>query len=1206
MTRKFVIADQNAISAEGHFKTYTNALACAAQALACDVTVLWNKRFPIDSLPANYAMRPVFSFTEGEAAARGLQGYGEGHFGFELETALGPLSLGAGDHVVVHTCHFVELVEALDYLATLPPASELPDFHIVVRYDPEVYRYRMHHLMRRLGAIARTPLLREKLHLHSDTQQLARTFTALFGIPVGVCPIPVDLDRLLSAETHASKPASPRPLIATYLGTARSEKGYRDILDALVFLKKDYLDTDRLHFVLQCSTQSIASEPGLAEYQRDLESFILANDLMEKVRLVRHVVEQEEYCALVAESDIALLAYSPASYRYRSSSVLIEAMATGKVIVTRAGSWMASCVSADNAICYDKPEDLGPALAEAVKRYDELQASARARQAAAIIAANPETLARYFLVCGERIVRADCPPALLMIGRGDEIARADLGAPVFLSRLASFVDVGYRVQVLLFATQATNDFDARRRCADALRPFPLDAVYFLEAADIGNAKKTPVETPAAIYLSACVDPAIVAQLGFAGTPVLPETTLLQICPLTLRPSRITDLAGPVDGFELVASCDPLHRPFRIDDRMVAKADERYQKLAQLTSLDILLLVSESGVMRWFYDAVYRPFLADRAVTVVVVGDTGATATADAFICVGPVGDCDPLYAAAKLIVVVDGERTPVLLTDVLARGKPTFFFGDTTYHPARKGPHGQEDVRGLVDEIIDLLDSAPRRAIAAQRSLDLARRPGAADACEAIAAQLSEQGALPPRACHREMAPAVAETETVEWGPAIIAANRFVRRRLDNEPFESLRPLADAEGGGRALVARIARALIDDDGAPILRVDGCLMTRVLQQRMAGGAAEIVRLADIAIGTAHDFGVSSALIVNRRFPTEIGVEGSACADEPPPVFASAPFEPASGAAGACVWRLCGQHDENAEYLSIRLSRDSPSKKITLRQDIPLREDARVYGRNVFMNWSFDDGKPVVRQEPQTRNDLSRVSHAILSRFRSFLLSWAPWARANQLFDTGWYVGAYPEAADAAIEPFRHYERYGIAKGYRPNPFFDADWYARRYGLSVSGAWRHYLENGHDPRFDPGPLFSAARYLHENPDVAGTWRWSPLLHYVLMGQREGREIHPAEPQRPHQSLALPVAIARDGFAWVEFVLDMACDSVRPFALHGPEGLLDLETRIEDGALVARAILPPSAMTFGLVCLNVTRPSGAPPVEIRALRTGWSVGD
>lgn len=1205
MTRKFVIADQNAVSAEGHFKTYTKALADAAQASGCEVVILWNKRFPIATLSGSCAMQAVFSCTEAEAAARGLIACGEGHFGFELETALRSLDLGAGDHVVVHTCHFVELVEALDYLATLPPARNLPDFHIVVRYDPDVYCYRMRHLLDRLNAILRTPYLCDKLHLHSDTQQLARAFTALFGTPVGVCPIPVDLDQLRSATTHAPKPASPRPLIATYLGTARSEKGYRDLRDALVYLKKEYLDTDRLHFVLQCSAQSIASEPGLADYQREFEAYLVANDLQTKVRLIGHVVEQEEYCALVAASDIVLLAYSPTSYRYRSSSVLIEAMVSGKVIVTRAGSWMASRVSADHAICYAEQRDgLGPALAGAVQRYDELQAGATARQAEAIRAAAPETLARYFLACGNSPADTDSRPTLAMIGISEEIATASPGGSVFLSRLASCIAAGYRVRVLLLNMCVADDFDARRRIADALRPFPIDSLAFLDPANIVTSMPEAREKPAAVYLAAGLDPDIIAPLGWTDTPLLSEATLRQVYPFPPRPARVEHLAGPVDGSELIASCDPLDGSFRMDDRPVTKANDPNPGLRQLASVDILLVAPEPEFVRWFHETVYAPFLAKRGVNVLVVGDVGSPPDIDAFLCVGAVGNRDPLFAAAKIIVTTNSDGASIALLEALARGKPTVLFGQAPAELAREGFRGHEDPSALADEIIALLDSVPRRRSAAQKSVDLARRLGAGGAEAAIIARLSECGVATPRASLCEMSPTIPPIDDVEWGPAIVAANRFVRDRLANEPFENINRLADPSGEGRAFVTRIAQALIDERRAPLLRVDSGLLARVLRQRTAGGAAEIIELAEIGADIAYDDGTCSSLVVSRRFPTEVVIADSARIDETPLMLASTSFEHRENRVEGTVWRM--RDGDGAESFPIRLPRDGASRKLTLRQDVPLREDARVYGRSIFVNWSFDDETLTLRGSPPAHNDFWQRPREILLRTQWFLRSWAPWAKANQLFDAEWYARAYPEAKRAGIALFRHYERYGVGKGYQPNPFFDPAWYAHRYGVSVAGAFRHYLEFGHDPRFDPGPLFSAERYLDENPDIARDWRWSPLLHYTLMGRREGREIYPAEPVRPYQSLALPVVIARSGFAWVEFVLDASDALTPPFTLDAPAGELALTLREEDGRMIARATLPRDAMAAGLVYLRATRRQNAPPVAIRVLRTGWTSGD
>jgi GT2 family glycosyltransferase/glycosyltransferase involved in cell wall biosynthesis len=74
----------------------------------------------------------------------------------------------------------------------------------------------------------------------------------------------------------------------------------------------------------------------------------------------------------------------------------------------------------------------------------------------------------------------------------------------------------------------------------------------------------------------------------------------------------------------------------------------------------------------------------------------------------------------------------------------------------------------------------------------------------------------------------------------------------------------------------------------------------------------------------------------------------------------------------------------------------------------------------------------------------------------------------------------------------------------SPFFDGDWYLQRYKdlilLKIAPA-EHYLWLGSKLNRDPSARFSTKGYLEANPDVkiAGV---NPLLHFIKMGQREGR--------------------------------------------------------------------------------------------------------
>lgn len=71
-------------------------------------------------------------------------------------------------------------------------------------------------------------------------------------------------------------------------------------------------------------------------------------------------------------------------------------------------------------------------------------------------------------------------------------------------------------------------------------------------------------------------------------------------------------------------------------------------------------------------------------------------------------------------------------------------------------------------------------------------------------------------------------------------------------------------------------------------------------------------------------------------------------------------------------------------------------------------------------------------------------------------------------------------------------------------FDRDHYASQLPDAPEGevdAVRHYLAIGWRALADPGPRFSTARYLAENPDIAVSGG-NPFVHYLRYGRAEGR--------------------------------------------------------------------------------------------------------
>lgn len=94
----------------------------------------------------------------------------------------------------------------------------------------------------------------------------------------------------------------------------------------------------------------------------------------------------------------------------------------------------------------------------------------------------------------------------------------------------------------------------------------------------------------------------------------------------------------------------------------------------------------------------------------------------------------------------------------------------------------------------------------------------------------------------------------------------------------------------------------------------------------------------------------------------------------------------------------------------------------------------------------------------------------------------------------------------IRALRHHHRVkDTTRTLSGSPFFDADWYLRRYPDLVD--WRgnpveHYVRYGAKEGRDPSPHFSAAWYIEAYPDVAENGA-NPLEHYIKYGKSEKRQ-------------------------------------------------------------------------------------------------------
>ncbi len=139
---------------------------------------------------------------------------------------------------------------------------------------------------------------------------------------------------------------------------------------------------------------------------------------------------------------------------------------------------------------------------------------------------------------------------------------------------------------------------------------------------------------------------------------------------------------------------------------------------------------------------------------------------------------------------------------------------------------------------------------------------------------------------------------------------------------------------------------------------------------------------------------------------------------------------------------------------------------------------------------------------------------------------PPADLEPYFDAAWYAARYGRGRwPFRRPPWADYQRGGWRLGRSPRQLFDAAWYRRRHpdvGAADVDPLFHYIQHGWREGRSPHPVFDVGWYLRQNPDVASAAA-EPLAHYLSHGWREGRSPHPLFDVRAYLAAHPDVAAA-----------------------------------------------------------------------------------
>jgi glycosyltransferase involved in cell wall biosynthesis len=177
---------------------------------------------------------------------------------------------------------------------------------------------------------------RNLFQIATDTHRLAKEYGSLTRLPIHIFPIPHTLFKLNSDRKGDKEPflKDPNKIKLVSLGDARMEKGFPELVDAVVSLKNE-LEAGYFEVVLQCNINGMDIKAINA--RKKLEKMQLSG-----VTLITDSLSSEDYYGLLKKSDCLLIPYRKNEYYSRSSGIFAEAVAAGKPVITTADTWMGS------------------------------------------------------------------------------------------------------------------------------------------------------------------------------------------------------------------------------------------------------------------------------------------------------------------------------------------------------------------------------------------------------------------------------------------------------------------------------------------------------------------------------------------------------------------------------------------------------------------------------------------------------------------------------------------------------------------------------------------------------------------------------------------------------------------------------------------------------------------------------------------------
>ncbi|MEZ5919986.1 MAG: glycosyltransferase [Parvularculaceae bacterium] len=300
-------------------------------------------------------------------------------FARELRHAMREIDFTAADRILIHTADgatFTALASLTDEMSL----DETPVFHVATPYDPVGVmpnRISADDVLHSVRSYLDRGLIDRKIFLYGENGLLAKHLASLWSVPVRALPLPAaaPLEEEIAAALAYRRDqlgVDDDAFLVISLGSARIEKGF-DLFPEIIrsAVEGEARCPSRLKFVLHASAQIIGRHPAIAATLERLQSFP-----KQLVKLLLDPLSEDEYRSLLLACDAVVLPYRRQDYLYRSSGIVTEAIAAGKILIATKDSYPGAAAMEAGALVASTPEAFGAAIIRAAIEKNRFVASA--------------------------------------------------------------------------------------------------------------------------------------------------------------------------------------------------------------------------------------------------------------------------------------------------------------------------------------------------------------------------------------------------------------------------------------------------------------------------------------------------------------------------------------------------------------------------------------------------------------------------------------------------------------------------------------------------------------------------------------------------------------------------------------------------------------------------------------------------------------